>query len=720
MASYTGTSGHDIITGSTGPDYISGYSGDDQLFGLDSFDTLYGNNGNDRLVGGAGNDKLYGGGARGDDLMEGGTGDDYYQVETAGDVVVELDGEGVDMVDAFCDIILGDHVEILRMRGGTHAIGNDSANRIYTTGDQSRILEGRGGDDHIFASSTSTDTLLGGDGDDVLEAYGHDLLDGGAGNDTLLNRAKGAGADLFGGEGNDLLLVGEGSTDRFVGGLGDDSYVLHERVSGATIIEHADEGSDTITAHFDYTLGDHFENLVLAGYAWRCSGNAADNSITGMDNSDQLYGLEGDDTIRGGSNDDVISGNDGADLLEGEDGDDWLLGGSDSDRLRGGAGADRMVGESGDDELRGGADGDSLQGQAGDDLLAGDDGDDLLGGGADNDRLDGGAGNDRLDGSAGDDVLTGGSGQDEILGGGGFDIASFADAGRAVKVRLHLTEQRTGAGTDYLAGIEGVTGSAFDDTLGGDGNANVLDGAAGDDWLGGEAGDDVLIGGDGRDTASYLGSVGGVTARLDTEGLQATGGAGVDRLVGIEDLTGSTLDDDLTGDGGDNRIDGRGGDDRVHGLTGDDRLAGQGGHDRLAGGDGSDILVGGTGNDTIIGGAQRDELTGSAGADSFVLFPGQLIDTPEEADSITDFAAADGDLIHLRFIDARDATPETDDAFTFIGAAAFSASGVGGELRYEIVEGHTFVSGDIDGDGAADFFIRLDGAVELAASDFVL
>jgi Ca2+-binding RTX toxin-like protein len=237
MASYTGTSGHDIITGSTGPDYIRGYNGDDQLFGLDGFDTIYGNTGKDRLVGGAGDDNLHGG-AGGDDVMEGGTGDDYYQVETPGDRVVELDGEGVDMVDAFGDIILANHVEVLRMRGGTHAIGNDSANRIYTFSDNSRILEGRGGDDQLFASILFTDTLLGGDGDDFLQGSGDDLLDGGAGNDTLFKGGEDAGADILGGEGNDLLMVGDGSNGRFVGDVGDDSYVLQKPLSGATIIEH--------------------------------------------------------------------------------------------------------------------------------------------------------------------------------------------------------------------------------------------------------------------------------------------------------------------------------------------------------------------------------------------------------------------------------------------------------------------------------------------------
>ena len=74
----------------------------------------------------------------------------------------------------------------------------------------------------------------------------------------------------------------------------------------------------------------------------------------------------------------------------------------------------------------------------------------------------------------------------------------------------------------------------------------------------------------------------------------------------------------------------------------------------------------------------------------------------------------------LRQIDADDSTPKSDQAFTFIGNAAFSGEGVGGELRYNVVDDISLISGDLNGDGAADFLIRLDGAIDLVAADFVL
>ena len=59
-----------------------------------------------------------------------------------------------------------------------------------------------------------------------------------------------------------------------------------------------------------------------------------------------------------------------------------------------------------------------------------------------------------------------------------------------------------------------------------------------------------------------------------------------------------------------------------------------------------------------------------------------------------------------------------DQNFSFIGTAAFH--NVAGELRYEQINGNTYVTGDRNGDGVADLMIRLDGLHGLVAGDFVL
>ena len=47
-------------------------------------------------------------------------------------------------------------------------------------------------------------------------------------------------------------------------------------------------------------------------------------------------------------------------------------------------------------------------------------------------------------------------------------------------------------------------------------------------------------------------------------------------------------------------------------------------------------------------------------------------------------------------------------------------SGTAGELRYYQSASRTFLEMDTDGDGVGDLFLRLDGVIDLSASDFVL
>ena len=85
-------------------------------------------------------------------------------------------------------------------------------------------------------------------------------------------------------------------------------------------------------------------------------------------------------------------------------------------------------------------------------------------------------------------------------------------------------------------------------------------------------------------------------------------------------------------------------------------------------------------------------------------------------DIIADFAPGT-DKIDVSGIDAIAATA-ANDAFTFIGSAAFSHQA--GQLRFETVGGQTSIHADIDGDGFADMQIMLQTAVALTAGDFVL
>ena len=63
------------------------------------------------------------------------------------------------------------------------------------------------------------------------------------------------------------------------GKAGNDTYVIG---AGDTIVEAAGEGTDTVRASIDYTLGANLENLVLIGTAnLNGTGNGLANVLTG-------------------------------------------------------------------------------------------------------------------------------------------------------------------------------------------------------------------------------------------------------------------------------------------------------------------------------------------------------------------------------------------------------------------------------------------------------
>ena len=388
-------------------------------------------------------------------------------------------------------------------------------------------------------------------------------------------------------------------------------------------------------------------------------------------------------TVQGGATDSIVFGLAMDDTLNAGKGADQLLGGAGNDTLNGGGGADELIGGDGNDTINAGS---------GNDLIVGGDG----------------AGDDTYNGGSGVDTVKYTSARDGIV----VDLAVGRASSRA-------GEDVAGIGTDKLAWIENVISGYHDDLISGNAAANQLqgmtgndvlrgaggndrlEGGAGNDVLVGGAGNDRLVGGTGSDTADYRDAVAGVKVSLALSGAQDTVGAGIDTISGIENLSGGAFADSLEGSSSVNRLFGDAGNDFLRGLGNNDTLAG------------------GTGNDRLIGGTGRDSLTGGKGSDTFVFddpdFGGR---TTTSADRIVDFSRAEGDRIDLKLVDANAANGATDNAFTFIGTKAFSK--VPGELRYAQSSGNTYVSGDTDGNGTADFMIRLDGLHTLVSTDFVL
>lgn len=245
---------------------------------------------------------------------------------------------------------------------------------------------------------------------------------------------------------------------------------------------------------------------------------------TGSAAADIIHGVHPTDKMWGGAGNDALLGDAGNDELHGEDGNDAIYAGNGDDIAFGGAGRDIIYGEAAAIQWIGN---DFLYGGDGDDTIYGERGSLEAGG---TDHLFGENGDDMLAGDGGDDWLMGGAGNDTLNGATGFDIASYADAtsGVSVNLAIALAQDTSGAGIDTLLGLEGLTGSAFDDVLTGDHGDNVLDGGAGSD---------VLIGGGGVDTGVFSGQWWEYTISQSGTSTIISGANGTDTLTEVERLT---------------------------------------------------------------------------------------------------------------------------------------------------------------------------------------
>ena len=193
-----------------------------------------------------------------------------------------------------------------------------------------------------------------------------------------------------------------------------------------------------------------------------------------------------------------------------------------------------------------------------------------------------------------------------------------------------------------------------------------------------------------------------------------TGSALVDRVVA------SGFADGIAVLAGDDRVYGLGGDDTVLGGLGDDLIDGGTEADLVSGGAGADTLIGGLGDDVLQGGRDRDVLDGGAGADLFIFDARASVAGAHDA-LIALFQGAafelGADVIDLTAIDA-DVTQAGDQAFIFDGTTGI------GHLWLETRGDKTFVLGETDGSGRADFVLAIrDGLVDpsaYGAGDFVL
>lgn len=175
--------------------------------------------------------------------------------------------------------------------------------------------------------------------------------------------------------------------------------------------------------------------------------------------------------------------------------------------------------------------------------------------------------------------------------------------------------------------------------------------------------------------------------------------------VVIENAKGGFSHDRIIGNQADNTLFGFAGNDLLIGSLGDDLLHGGGGRDRLIGGSGDDLLRGAGGRDRLIGGNGDDIFDFNAISHS----------RPRAPDFITQFDRH-VDLIDLSNIDARSGITG-NNKFKWIGKQDFHEKC--GELHYKDLGSKVLVEGDINGDGRADFPLKVNvGAI--GSNDFIL
>jgi Ca2+-binding RTX toxin-like protein len=161
----------------------------------------------------------------------------------------------------------GDTNDTIAAVAGTNVLlGGAGADSLLGGAGFDRI-NGNQGDDVIVGASQLGDWLLGGQGNDLINASGssgNNIVNGNLGNDTI---TAGAGPDIArGGQGDDLVRGG-GGADWLSGDLG------HNTLTGGTGADtfHAGAGVDLVT-DFDPAAGDRVQLDLGATYSVSQSG----------------------------------------------------------------------------------------------------------------------------------------------------------------------------------------------------------------------------------------------------------------------------------------------------------------------------------------------------------------------------------------------------------------------------------------------------------------
>jgi Ca2+-binding RTX toxin-like protein len=569
-------------------------------------------------------------------------------------------------------------------------------------------------------------------------------------------------SDIFvAGNGVANTIIGNDADNVLRGGLGDDTinggagsdYADYRNASGAVQVSLA-AGTSTGADGADTLIS--IENIRGSNFNDTLTGDAGDNFLRGMQGDDTLSGGEGTDLADYRNATGAVQVNLTTGTSSGADGVDTLIS---IENIRGSDFADTLTGDAGDNFLRGLLGDDTLDGSTGSDWAdyrnatgavqvnlatgtsAGAEGADTL---ISIENIRGSDFNDVLTGDGGDNFLRGMLGADTLDGGAGSDFADYRNASGAVQVNLATGTAMGADGADTLVNIESIRGSNFDDTLTGNAGVNLLRGALGNDTYVVDDSADEVIEFEGQGTDSVQ-STASFALSFAVENLTLIGTAAING-------TGNALNNVLTGNGADNVLNGGLGADQMTGGLGNDtyvvdeagdvvtELAGEGtdtvqssisfvlgdtlenltliGSDAIngTGNAANNTISGNSGNNVLTGGLGLDILTGGAGADIFD-FNSAAESRKGALRDIVNFSRTEGDKIDLDTIDAaKGKGNKGDQDFHWVDKKDLDAkfTDEAGELRFDKGK----LSGDINGDGRADFEIKINGALLRGDIDF--
>jgi Ca2+-binding RTX toxin-like protein len=591
-------SGFEVVVGSTSGDtiYVDGTITD--VSGLGGDDTI-------RVADGAVINDIDGGA---------GTGDTLDLQDTTTGVNVDLDGGTVSG-----DVTVSNLSNVENVTGGSgdDTITGDNQNNTLNGGDGNDTLNGGDGVDTLdggigndtLNGGDGVDTLNGGDGNDILNGdTGVDTLNGGDGDDTL---DGGGGVDTLNGDAGDDTFIGSAGVDTIDGGS--------NTVVGDTLDYSAQAPADAVNVTINASDVDGFDGTAIgAGIVTDTFSNIENiNGTAGADVFRFSGILNGFITLDTTTDDTInFSG------LTMSSGVNFNMNDTSAQTVATDGGNTLIIQiTNAINNFIGSAQADTVTGTSGNDTIETGNGDDVV---------DAGDGDDDIDTGAGNDTITPGAGDDTVDGGADTDIVDYSADTVGVNADLDAdTAETTGApgtgiGSDTINNIENINTGDGDDTVTGDGGANVINTNGGADEVEAGAGDDTVNAGDGNDTV--YGGDGSDT--INGEG-------GVDSLYGGNDNAGNVTNLDDTGTdtinggddndfiyGGNNNIGvaagADDGDDVLNGDAGDDQI--WGGNQNTGGGagnDGADDIDGGAGNDTIYGGnANNSSGSGDDGADT--------------------------------------------------------------------------------------------------------